>query len=114
MFSSSMGGGRFPRGILSVRPTSIPYNSEQQQQQQPRTCEHLQHQAANQQRYKLENIGGPKLWRQMMIGFTCAALVGLLMFVLGSAFIADAVHSKYSVSIMLCIMGMGKLYKAFT
>lgn len=51
---------------------------------------------------------GPQLWRQMMIGFLCAALLGLVMFVLGAVFISKALEKKESITIMLCIMGIGK------
>lgn len=57
--------------------------------------------------WKIEEPGGPKLWRQMVIGFVSAACVGLIMFSLGSIFISEAVRSKISITIMLCIMGMG-------
>ncbi|XP_041363669.1 uncharacterized protein LOC121379225 [Gigantopelta aegis] len=50
--------------------------------------------------------GGPKLWRQMVIGFICAACVGFIMFILGGIFITEAVQLKYSATIMLCVMGM--------
>lgn len=56
--------------------------------------------------WKIEEPGGPKLWRQMVIGFVSAACVGLIMFSLGSIFISEAVRSKISITIMLCIMGM--------
>ncbi|GAB1610904.1 uncharacterized protein LOC115215822 [Argonauta hians] len=56
--------------------------------------------------WKIEEPGGPKLWRQMVIGFVSAACVGLIMFSLGSIFISEAVRSRLSITIMLCIMGM--------
>ncbi|CAI9728856.1 Hypothetical predicted protein [Octopus vulgaris] len=56
--------------------------------------------------WKIEEPGGPKLWRQMVIGFVSAACVGLIMFSLGSIFISEAVRSRISITIMLCIMGM--------
>lgn len=49
---------------------------------------------------------GTQLWRQMMIGFACAALLGLIMFVLGAVFISKALEKKESITIMLCIMGI--------
>lgn len=52
---------------------------------------------------------GPQLWRQMMIGFLCAALLGLIMFVLGAVFISKALEKKESITIMLCIMGIGEI-----
>ena len=61
--------------------------------------------------WKIEEPGGPKLWRQMVIGFVSAACVGLIMFSLGSIFISEAVRSKISITIMLCIMGMGMYWK---
>ena len=57
---------------------------------------------------KHAETGGPKLWRQMVIGFICAACVGFIMFILGGIFITEAVQLKYSATIMLCVMGMGK------
>ena len=51
---------------------------------------------------------GSRLLRQMMIGFACAALLGLVMFVLGAVFIAEAMEKKESITIMLCIMGIGE------
>ncbi|XP_046352767.1 uncharacterized protein [Haliotis cracherodii] len=55
---------------------------------------------------KREDPDGPKLWRQMVIGFICAACVGFIMFILGSIFISEAISLKYSATIMLCVMGM--------
>lgn len=49
---------------------------------------------------------GTQLWRQMMIGFACAALLGLIMFVLGAVFISKALEKKESITVMLCIMGI--------
>ncbi|XP_063445771.1 uncharacterized protein LOC134725684 [Mytilus trossulus] len=55
---------------------------------------------------KLEGHDGPKLVRQMVIGFSCAALFGLIMLVIGGVFIGDAVKSGYAITIMLCVMGI--------
>ncbi|BFZ17997.1 hypothetical protein BsWGS_21036 [Bradybaena similaris] len=49
---------------------------------------------------------GPRLWRQMMIGFTCAGFVGLIMLVLGTVFIAEAVGKQQPITVMLCVMGI--------
>ncbi|KAK0049060.1 hypothetical protein Bpfe_021488 [Biomphalaria pfeifferi] len=49
---------------------------------------------------------GPRLWRQMMIGFTCAGFVGLTMLVLGTVFIAEAVGKQQPITVMLCVMGI--------
>lgn len=53
---------------------------------------------------------GSTLLRQMMIGFACAALLGLIMFVLGATFISRAMEKKESITIMLCIMGIGMYF----
>ncbi|KAK3601896.1 hypothetical protein CHS0354_041834 [Potamilus streckersoni] len=55
---------------------------------------------------KPEVPGGPKLWRQMVIGFICAACVGFVMLVLGSVFIGEAIKGDNSITIMLCVMGI--------
>ena len=78
---------------VSVRPTHRPYAEYLQQQDQDD---------------KSEIPEGPKLVRQMFIGFSCAALFGLIMLVIGSVFIGDAIKSKYAITIMLCVMGIGK------
>lgn len=82
---------------VSVRPSHRSYREYLQQQRQTR-------------RVKDDIGGGPKLWRQMMIGFVGAACVGLIMLILGGIFIAEAIKSRYSITIMLCVMGMGKQY----
>ncbi|ESO93288.1 hypothetical protein LOTGIDRAFT_232728 [Lottia gigantea] len=55
---------------------------------------------------KCSKQGGCRLWRQMMLGFITTAFIGLILLFLGSIFIADAVHEKNSVAIMLCVMGI--------
>ncbi|KAK3090970.1 hypothetical protein FSP39_016121 [Pinctada imbricata] len=50
--------------------------------------------------------GGPKLYRQMVAGFTLTALFGMAVLSLGAAFLKDAIDSEYSISVMLCIMGI--------
>lgn len=55
-------------------------------------------------------FSGPRLWRQMMIGFTCAGLVGMIMLVLGTVFIAEAISQDQPIMVMLCVMGIGKLF----
>ncbi|KAJ8318855.1 hypothetical protein KUTeg_003946 [Tegillarca granosa] len=73
---------------VSARPSHRSYREYLQQQRQNR-------------RVKDDIGGGPKLWRQMMIGFIGAACVGLIMLILG-----EAIKSRYSITIMLCVMGM--------
>lgn len=51
-------------------------------------------------------VDGTQLWKQMMIGFACAAILGLIMFLLGAVFISKAMEKKESITIMLCIMGI--------
>jgi hypothetical protein len=67
--------------------------------------EQQQHEQAD----KTEAQEGQKLFCQMIIGFSCAALFGLVMLVIGSVFIGDAVKSQYAITIMLCVMGMGNI-----
>ncbi|OWF40129.1 uncharacterized protein LOC110464196 [Mizuhopecten yessoensis] len=77
---------------VSVRPSHRSYRAYVRQQQNLVVKE--------------EDLGSPRLWRQMTCGFVCAACVGLCMLTVGSVFIAEAIHSKYSITIMLCVMGM--------
>lgn len=44
-----------------------------------------------------------------MIGFTCAGFVGLIMLVLGTVFIAEAFGKQQPITVMLCVMGIGKM-----
>ncbi|GFR74770.1 hypothetical protein ElyMa_005762600 [Elysia marginata] len=53
-----------------------------------------------------DNASSPKLWRQMMIGFTCAGIVGLVMLVVGTMFISEAVKKEQPIFVMLCVMGI--------
>lgn len=78
---------------VSVRPTHRSYAELVQQQQHA-------------QNNKEENPEGWKLFCQMIVGFSCAALFGLMMLIIGSVFISDAVKSKYAITIMLCVMGI--------
>ncbi|CAG5126576.1 unnamed protein product [Candidula unifasciata] len=79
----------------------------------PQACPYEEY-VANQQRVLVgcrSNVDkaladGPKLWRQMMIGFTCAGFVGLIMLVLGTVFIAEAVGRQQPITVMLCVMGI--------
>ena len=57
---------------------------------------------------KLNVPGGRRLWRQMLIGFVCAASLGVIMLILGSVFIGNAVKGDTSITVMLCVLGMGK------
>ncbi|KAK3743493.1 hypothetical protein RRG08_016344 [Elysia crispata] len=42
----------------------------------------------------------------MMIGFSCAGIVGLIMLVVGTVFIAEAVRKEQPITVMLCVMGI--------
>jgi len=42
----------------------------------------------------------------MMMGFMCAGFVGLVMLVLGTVFIAEAVSRQQPITVMLCVMGI--------
>ncbi|GFO17372.1 hypothetical protein PoB_004387700 [Plakobranchus ocellatus] len=53
---------------------------------------------------------GQQLWKQMMIGFTCAGIVGLIMLVVGTVFISEAVRKEQPITVMLCVMGIGLWY----
>lgn len=53
-----------------------------------------------------DNTSSPKLWRQMMIGFTCTGFVGLVMLIVGTVFIAEAVRKEQPITVMLCVMGI--------
>ncbi|XP_045211580.2 uncharacterized protein LOC123563069 [Mercenaria mercenaria] len=55
---------------------------------------------------KLGVPGGRRLWRQMLIGFICAASLGVIMLILGSVFIGNAVKGDTSITVMLCVLGM--------
>lgn len=84
------------RSPVTVRPTHRPYNEYCQ-----RECHH--------EDTKLCDIPeGPRIMVQMVFGFTTAALFGLVMLVFGSVFIGNAIKSKYAITIMLCVMGIGK------
>lgn len=78
---------------MSQRPTFRPYNEYQQRQR-------------NIVNHKDEF--GPKLFKQMVVGFVCAGLLGLILLILGAVFMKDALKSEYSISVMLCVFGMGK------
>ena len=81
---------------MSERPRSRPY------------LEYLQRQRELANAPKLEVPGGRKLWRQMVTGFIFAACLGFVMLLLGSIFIGEAIKGDNSITIMLCVMGMGK------
>ncbi|RUS69984.1 hypothetical protein EGW08_022256 [Elysia chlorotica] len=51
-------------------------------------------------------VGGHQLCRQMLIGFSCAGIVGLIMLVVGTVFIAEAVRKEQPITVMLCVMGI--------
>lgn len=57
---------------------------------------------------KLGAIGSKRLWRQMLIGFLCAASLGVIMLILGSMFIGNAIKTNTSITVMLCVLGMGR------
>lgn len=50
--------------------------------------------------------GGRRLWRQMLIGFICAASLGVIMLILGSVFIGQAIKGNTSIIVMFCVLGM--------
>ena len=80
---------------ISERPRSHPYQ------------EYVQRQRNLENAAKVEVPGGRKLWRQMVTGFICAACLGFIMLLLGSIFIGQAIKGENSITIMLCVMGMG-------
>ena len=84
------------RSPVSPRAQSCPYAEYVNQQQQTLTC-----------RANKDLRDGPRLWRQMIAGFTCAGFVGLAMLVLGTVFIAEAVTKQQPITVMLCVMGIG-------
>ena len=84
---------------ISERPRSHPFS------------EYVERQRNLANTPKLEVPGGRKLWRQMVTGFICAACLGFIMLLLGSIFIGQAVRGDNSITIMLCVMGMGKNYE---
>jgi hypothetical protein len=78
---------------MSERRTFQPYNEYQQRQRNLLT---------NKDEF------GPKLFRQMVVGFVCAGLLGLIFLVMGAVFMKDALQSDYAISVMLCVFGMGR------
>lgn len=76
---------------MSQRPTFRPYSEYQQQQRNI-----LAH----------KDEFGPRLFRQMVVGFVCAGLLGVVLLTLGASFMKDALKSEYSISVMLCVFGM--------
>lgn len=85
-----------PAFNMSQRPTFRPYSEYQQQQRNI-----LAH----------KDEFGPRLFRQMVVGFVCAGLLGVVLLTLGASFMKDALKSEYSISVMLCVFGMGKSLK---
>ena len=83
---------------ISERPRSTPFS------------EYIQRQRNLANAPKTEAPGGRKLWRQMVTGFICAACLGFIMLLLGSIFIGQAVRGENSITIMLCVMGMGMYF----
>lgn len=53
-------------------------------------------------------VTGQRLLRQMLVGFICAACLGVIMLILGSVFIGNAIRGNTSITVMLCVLGMGK------
>ncbi|XP_059147491.1 uncharacterized protein LOC131935152 [Physella acuta] len=90
-------GNTSSRSPVTPRPQSRPYAEYVAQQQRVlSSCRNVHKDLAD----------GPRLWRQMMIGFTCAGFVGLVMLVLGTVFIAEAVGKQQPITVMLCVMGI--------
>ncbi|WAQ95925.1 hypothetical protein MAR_028615 [Mya arenaria] len=56
--------------------------------------------------FKYSVPGGRRLWNQMLIGFVCAACLGMIMLILGSVFIGNAIKGNTSITVMLCVLGM--------
>lgn len=42
------------------------------------------------------------------MGFICAACLGVIMLILGSVFIGNAIKGNMSITVMLCVLGMGE------
>ncbi|XP_061181137.1 uncharacterized protein LOC133189756 [Saccostrea echinata] len=76
---------------MSERPTFRPYTDYQQRQRNLLTH---------------KDEFGPKLFKQMVVGFLCAGLLGLIFLILGAVFMKEALKSEYSISVMLCVFGM--------
>ncbi|XP_005112614.1 uncharacterized protein LOC101846327 [Aplysia californica] len=87
------------RSPVTPRPQSCPYQEYVTQQQ--RTL-------ASRANFSKEVRDGQRLWRQMMMGFMCAGFVGLVMLVLGTIFISEAVRTlkQQPITVMLCVMGI--------
>uniref|UniRef100_A0A0B6YNJ3 Uncharacterized protein n=1 Tax=Arion vulgaris TaxID=1028688 RepID=A0A0B6YNJ3_9EUPU len=83
---------------VSARPQSCPYEEYVAQQQRVL--------ASCRSNGDKDLEDGPRLLRQMMIGFTCACCVGLVMLVLGTVFITDAIGTQQPITVMLCVMGI--------
>jgi len=78
---------------------------------------HIEHQCSHPCREQTQSTdpsfkhsipGGRRLWKQMLIGFICAACLGVIMLILGSVFIQNAIKGNTSITLMLCVLGMGK------
>lgn len=82
---------------MSQTPTFRPYSEYQQEQRNVLTH---------------KDEFGPQLFRQMVVGFVCAGLLGMVLLTLGASFMKDALKSEYSISVMLCVFGMGKSLKS--
>lgn len=82
-------------------------NSIERSRDHGQSCsEHAQTQRRrNENKYGI--IKGRRLWRQMLVGFICAACLGVIMLILGSVFIGNAVKGNTSITVMLCVLGMG-------
>ncbi|KAL4240035.1 hypothetical protein ACF0H5_000830 [Mactra antiquata] len=62
------------------------------------------------QRHRTEDkfvpLGNKRLWRQMLVGFLCAACLGVIMLILGSVYIGNAIKTNTSITVMLCVLGI--------
>ena len=71
------------------------------------------HAQRNRNENKTGLVRGLRLLRQMLVGFICVACLGVIMLILGSVFIGNAIRGNTSITVMLCVLGMGMIYITF-
>ena len=96
--------------MSSHRPQSSPpvVAGQQSRPYQEYIAQHRIFLATCRANWNKDSAGGHQLCRQMMIGFSCAGIVGLIMLVVGTVFIAEAVRKEQPITVMLCVMGIGE------
>lgn len=73
---------------------------------QGHACRESAHRTRSDNFLKYGITGGRRLWKQMLVGFICAASLGVIMLILGSVFIGNAIKGNTSITVMLCVLGM--------